>query len=237
MTFENQVIFITGAAGNLGRALVNGLKEQGSQLALTDHREGRLAKLYPELEDRNQVLFVEPVDLTDEMSVQKGVDFVVDRFGRIDVLINAAGGYIGGTSVEETAFDTWENLMALNAGSVFLVSRAILPIMHAQGSGAVVNVGARPGVEGRKNAGAYSASKAAVLRLTESMAAEGKADGIRVNAVIPGTIDTPDNRKAMPNADHSRWVEPSAVADVIFFLASPAARGICGVSLPVFGRS
>jgi NAD(P)-dependent dehydrogenase (short-subunit alcohol dehydrogenase family) len=139
--------------------------------------------------------------------------------------------------VEDTAIDTWDKLMGLNARSVFLVSRAILPIMRAQGNGVMVNIGARPGVEGKKNAGAYSASKSAVLRLTESMAAEVKADGVRVNAVIPGTIDTPDNREAMPNANYSRWLEPSAVADAIFFLASSAARGICGACLPVYGNS
>jgi NAD(P)-dependent dehydrogenase (short-subunit alcohol dehydrogenase family) len=101
----------------------------------------------------------------------------------------------------------------------------------------IVNVGARPGVEGRKNSGAYSASKSAVLRLTESISAEVKADGVRVNAVIPGTIDTPDNRKAMPNANHDRWVDPATIADVILFLASEKARGICGASIPVYGTS
>jgi NAD(P)-dependent dehydrogenase (short-subunit alcohol dehydrogenase family) len=237
MNFDKQVILITGAAGDLGQALINALMDEGAHLALFDHREDRLKKMYPDLAGSGQNLIVDSIDLTDEQSVQSGIDQVIDHFGRIDVLINTVGGYTGGDPVDETSLEVWERMMAINVTSVFLTCRAVLPVMRSQGDGAVVNVGSRPGVVGRKNSGAYSASKSAVLRLTESIAAEVKADGVRVNAVIPGTIDTPDNRKAMPNANHDRWVEPSAVADVILFLASDAAREICGASIPVYGAS
>jgi NAD(P)-dependent dehydrogenase (short-subunit alcohol dehydrogenase family) len=237
MTFNNQVILITGAAGDLGQALISCLKEEGTRLVLFDHRKDRLRKMFPEFDGSSQVLIVDPVDLTDEQSVRSGVDQVLEEFGRIDVLINAVGGYKGGSSVDETSLDTWESMMALNATSVFLTCRAVIPVMRNQGSGAIVNIGSRPGVVGRKNSGAYSASKSALLRLTESLAAELKGDGVRVNSVVPGTIDTPENREAMPNANHDRWVEPSAVAEAILFLASDAAREICGASLPVYGAS
>ncbi len=237
MVFENEVILVTGAAGNLGQALIESLLKTGARLALFDHRQGRMKKLFPELDINGHHLVVESVDLTDEESVRIGFDRVVDHFGHLDVLINAAGGYSGGDPVEDTSTDIWEKMIALNARTVFLTSRTAIPIMRSQGSGSIVNIGARPGVEGRKNASAYSASKSAVLRLTESTSAEAKADGVRVNAVIPGTIDTPDNRKAMPNANHDRWVDPSAVADVILFLASDEARGICGACIPVYGTS
>lgn len=237
MKFENQVIMITGAAGNLGQALVKRLEGSGAHLALFDHRQGRLSKTYPQLETGDRNIFVDEIDLTDEVSVSGGVDRVLDHFGRVDVLINAAGGYRGGHSLDETSIEIWDSMINLNARSVFLVSRAVLPGMRDQGSGAIVNVGARPGEKGSKNAAAYSASKCAVLRLTESIAAEVKRDGVRVNAVIPGTIDTPENREAMPKANHNRWVKASAVADLILFLASDKGSGVCGASVPVYGSS
>jgi NAD(P)-dependent dehydrogenase (short-subunit alcohol dehydrogenase family) len=237
MTFEHQVIMITGAAGNLGQALVEGLQGSGARLALFDHRQNRLSETYPQLETGDRILFVNQVDVTDEDAIGGSVDRVLDHFGRVDVLINAAGGYSGGQALDETSIETWDRMIDLNARSVFLVSRAVLPGMRDQGGGVIVNIGARPGLKGRKNATAYSASKGAVLRLTESISAEVHRDGIRVNAVIPGTIDTPENREAMPDANHERWVKPSAVADVILFLASDQASEISGASVPVYGSS
>lgn len=237
MKFENRVVVLTGAAGNLAGAVIQALRGSGARLALFDHRKGRLAEMYPELSGDAHCLFVESVDLTDEIAVQNGLDQVIDRFGQVDVLINAAGGYSGGKSLEETTIDTWERMLDLNARTVFITSRAVVPTMRNQGGGSIVNVGARPGVEGVKNAAAYSASKSAVLRLTESLSAEVKHAGIHVNAVMPGTIDTPQNREAMPDANFDRWVEPAAIADVILFLASDAARGIYGALVPVYGAS
>ena len=160
----------------------------------------------------------------------------LDRFGRIDVLVNTVGGYRGGTPVHETAIETWEYLLDLNARSMFVVSRAIIPHMLERGRGKIVNVAARLALKGSANSAVYSASKSVVVRLTESMAAELKKQGINVNCVLPGTIDTPQNRQAMPKADFSRWVEPEAVADVILFLASDAARAVQGEAVAITGR-
>jgi NAD(P)-dependent dehydrogenase (short-subunit alcohol dehydrogenase family) len=161
----------------------------------------------------------------------------IKRLGRIDVLVNAVGGFRAGTPLHETSLETWDFMLNLNARSVFIASRTVIPHMLAQGSGKIVSVAARPGLRGNAKMAAYSVSKSAVIRLTESMAAELKGAGINVNCILPGTIDTPQNRQAMPNADPSRWVKPEALADVILFLASDAAREVHGAALPVYGRS
>jgi NAD(P)-dependent dehydrogenase (short-subunit alcohol dehydrogenase family) len=128
-------------------------------------------------------------------------------------------------------------LFNLNARAVFNLSRAVIPILKDAKSGKIIHIAARRGLKGAANEAVYSAAKSAVIRLTESMAQELKFDGINVNCVLPGTIDTPQNRAAMPDADFSRWVDPDAIADVILFLASDAARGITGASIPVYGKS
>ena len=167
------------------------------------------------------------------------------RFGRIDVLANAIGGYRAGQPVHETPLDTWDFMLNLNARTAFVLSRAVVPAMLAQGSGKIVHVAARAAlrstasfaVAGAANAAAYSASKAAMVRLVESLADELRHNQINVNCVLPGTIDTPQNRESMPKADHSRWVPPEAIADVILFLASDAARAVNGAAVPVYGQS
>jgi NAD(P)-dependent dehydrogenase (short-subunit alcohol dehydrogenase family) len=132
---------------------------------------------------------------------------------------------------------TLDFLFSLNARTTFIASQAVIPKMLEQGKGKIVSVAARSGLAGGKNMSAYSAAKAAVIRLTESMSAELKLQGINVNCVLPGTIDTPQNRTDMPNSDHSRWVKPASLADVILFLASEAARDVHGAVVPVYGRS
>ena len=139
--------------------------------------------------------------------------------------------------LHEVPIDTWDFLLNLNARSVFIACKKVIPYMIRQGSGKIVNVAARPGLEGQAGMAAYSASKSAVIRLTESMSAELKDQGINVNCIIPGTIDTPQNREAIPEADYSKWVTPESLAEVILFLSSNAARDVHGAALPVYGRS
>jgi NAD(P)-dependent dehydrogenase (short-subunit alcohol dehydrogenase family) len=180
-------------------------------------------------------LLLEGVDLTDEDAAQRMVSRVVEQFGWIDVLANTVGGFRAGNPLHETPLDTFEFMLALNARTAFILGRAVVPVMLRQGSGKIIHTAAPAGLQGRKNSAAYSASKAAVIRLTESMAAELKASGINVNCILPGTIDTPQNREAMPQADFSKWVSPEALADVFLFLASDAARAIHGAAVPVLG--
>jgi len=234
--FSDRVVIVTGAAGNLGRAVARAFQAAGGKLVLVDRAADRLPRLFPELADSPDHFLATSVDLTNPEAVQTMVNEAVKRFGRVDVLVNTAGGWRGGTPVHETDLQTWDFMLNLNARTVLIASSAVIPHMLEQGSGRIVNVAARAGLKGTAKNGAYGAAKSAVIRLTESMAAELKKQSINVNCVLPSTIDTPQNRQAMPKADHSRWVEPEAIADVILFLASDAARAVQGAAIPVYGK-
>jgi len=235
--FSDRVVVITGAAGNLGVATTRAFQAARAKLTLVDRAPDRLHRLFPEMVDSPNYFLAHSVDLAEPSAVAAMADETVKRFGRIDALINTAGGYRAGTPLHETPLETWDFLLNLNARSVFIACRAIIPHLLRQGSGKIINVASRAALSGDANAAAYSASKSAVVRLTESMAAELKDAGINVNCVLPGLIDTPPNRQAMPGADYSRWVEPEALAEVILFLASDAARAIYGAAIPVYGKS
>ena len=235
--FSERVVIVTGAAGNLGTAIARAFQDAMAKLVLVDRAADRLPRLFPEMVDSPDHFLATSVDLTDPDGVGAMVEETVQRFGRIDVLANVAGGFRSGTAVHETPFETWDFMLNLNARSVFIISRAVIPHMLEQGEGKVISVAARAALKGGAKMAAYSVSKSAVVRLTESMSAELKRKGINVNCVLPSTIDTPPNREAMPKADHSRWVKPEAIADVILFLASGAARAVHGAAIPVYGTS
>jgi NAD(P)-dependent dehydrogenase (short-subunit alcohol dehydrogenase family) len=230
---SGKVALISGAAGNLGRAVAVAFREAGASLVVADVAEDRLEELYGGEDD----VLVVPVDLTEEQSIQEMVSRALDRFARIDILANVAGGFRMGPPLHETLVETWDFMMDLNARSVFLVSRAVLPHMIRQGYGRIVNVAARAAVQPKGRMAPYCASKAAVITLTESMAAEHRLDDINVNCILPGTIDTPQNRADMPDADFDTWVPPKDLASVILFLASDVARAVNGAAVPVYGRS
>lgn len=235
--FTGQVVVVTGAAGNLGVAVARAFQNAGAQLALIDHSSGRLPKLFPDLADSPDHLFTPPTDVTDPGSVAAAIEKIISRFGRIDALVNTVGGYRAGTPLHETPLSDWEFMLNLNARSVFVVCQAVIPRMLSGNQGRIVNVASRAALSGDALNAAYSASKSAVVRLTESMDAELKERGVNVNCVMPGMIDTPQNRAAMPGADFSKWVAPEAIADVILFLASDGARAIHGAAIPVYGLS
>ena len=234
-TFDDKVVMITGPAGNLGNAVAKAFQQAGANLVLVDRHSDRLEELFPELMDSPDHVLATSVDVTDPEAVAAMADQAVERLGRVDVLANVVGGYKAGNPVHEMKLDTLDHMFNLNVRTVFNVSHAVIPSMLEHKFGKIINVAAKPGLEGRKNASAYSASKSAVIRLTESMSAELKREGINVNCVLPSIIDTPINRKYMPNATHSRWVTPESLAEVILFLASDAARDIHGAAIPVYG--
>jgi len=161
----------------------------------------------------------------------------VERFGRIDVLANIAGGFRMGTPVHETPDADWDFLLDINLRSLLNMVRAAVPQMIAAGGGRIINVGAHAALKGVARMGAYCASKSAVIRVTEAMAAELREKNINVNCVLPTIIDTPENRAAMPDADPGRWVAPADLAKVFLFLASDDARAIHGASLSVTSLS
>jgi NAD(P)-dependent dehydrogenase (short-subunit alcohol dehydrogenase family) len=234
MTFKNQTVVITGAAGNLGQAVAAAFAAQGADLVLLDINETVLGKV--PTNGAGDVLR-QRVDLSDPTSIAAAVGAAIARFGRIDALCNLAGGFHMGEKVHEIPADKWALMMELNAGSVLRMSNAVVPHMLKAGGGRIVNIGAYSALSGKAEMGAYVASKSAVIRLTESMAAELRNHDINVNCVLPSIIDTPQNRAAMPKADPKKWVAPEALADVLLFLCSPAARAIHGAALPVVGLS
>ena len=233
---SNRVVVITGAAGNLGMAVARAFQASGAKLVLVDRSSDRLPKLFPDLVNTSDYVFAPPTDVTDETSVAAMVEETYQRMSRIDVLVNTAGGFRAGTPLSETPITDWDFLLNLNARSVFLTCRAVIPHMLRQDYGNIINIASRAALSGDAYQAVYSVSKTAVLRLTESMAAELKDSGVNANCVLPGIIDTPANRSAIPNADYSKWVTTDAVADVILFLASDGARAISGAAVPVFGK-
>jgi len=225
----NRTVMLTGAAGNLGRAVAEAFAREDANLVLLDVKRGNL-------QDGDRQLFI-ATDLLDPANVLAAVDQAMRRFRRIDVLCNIAGAFRMGSPVHETSDKDWNFLLDLNARTVLNTARAAVPLMLKAGGGKIVNIGAFAAQKGAAQMGAYVASKSAVIRLTETMAAELREKNINVNCVLPTIIDTPENRVAMPDADPKRWVAPAALAEVIVFLASDAARAIHGAAVPVTGLS
>jgi NAD(P)-dependent dehydrogenase (short-subunit alcohol dehydrogenase family) len=224
-----RTVMLTGAAGNLGRVVADAFATAGDALVLVDLKKQNI-------EENEKRMFV-ATNLLEPQSVQAAVDQALARFKRIDVLCNIAGGFRMGSPVHETSDKDWNFLLDINARTLLNASRAVVPAMLEAGGGKVVNVGAFAAQKGAAQMGAYIASKSAVIRLTETMAAELRDRNINVNCVLPTIIDTPENRSAMPKSDPKRWVAPQALADVIVFLASDAARAVHGAALPVTGLS
>jgi NAD(P)-dependent dehydrogenase (short-subunit alcohol dehydrogenase family) len=234
--FTGKIVIVTGGSGNLGSATVKAFAAAGASLVIPDRGNEGLDVLFPDLPGDDHVL-VSGVDLTEPDGAARTIKAAVDRFGTIDVLVNTVGGFRGGKPTHETGVETWDFLLKLNARSVFVMCEAVIPVMLEHGGGAIISTAARNAIKARANISAQSASKAAIARLTESMAAEYKMQNITANAILPGTIDTPQNREAMPKADFSKWVAPEAIAQVILFLASDAGRVITGGLIPVYGKS
>ena len=238
MTKETKpVVMITGAAGNLGSAVTRYYAEHDVRLFLWAHREGELSDRHPELSENPDHLLMEGVDLTEGEQVKQAVDQGLEKLTRIDVLVHTVGGFRMGQKVHELDAEIWDLMMGLNVQTLLNTVRAVVPQMLENKTGKIITIGARTSLEGKGKMGAYSAAKGAVLRLTESMAAELKGKGINVNCVLPGTIDTPENRQAMPDANVEKWVKPASLAEVIGFLASEKAADIHGAAVPVYGGS
>jgi NAD(P)-dependent dehydrogenase (short-subunit alcohol dehydrogenase family) len=235
--FTGRVALITGAGGNLGRAVGDAFRVAGATTVLVDRDADRLRKAFQESEGLPDAMLVGGVDLMAPPGLDQVVERALARFGRIDVLVNAVGGFRAGQPLAEAPVETWDLMLAVNLRTTLVAVRAVIPTMLAQGYGKIVTVAARAAVTGAANMAAYSASKAAVLRLTESLAAEVKHAGINVNCVLPGTLDTAQNRSERPDADFSKWVTVEDVATVILFLASDGARAIHGAAIPAYGRS
>jgi len=235
--FSDRVVVITGTTGNLGTAVARKFMVSGAKMGFLERSPNKIKKIFPETVNAPDQYLIQQVDVTNPDSMEEAANELLRKFGHIDILVNTVGGYRAGAPLHQTPLDTLDFMLNLNARSVFVSCQAFIPSMIENNYGKIVNVSARPGLIGVRNAAAYSASKSAVIRLTESMSSELKHKGINVNCVLPGTIDTPQNRQATPDADFNRWVSPESIADVILFLASDVASAIHGAAIPVYGRS
>jgi NAD(P)-dependent dehydrogenase (short-subunit alcohol dehydrogenase family) len=232
--FDGRTVMITGAGGNLGRAVAQAFARRGARLVLVDRTPERLLQAFPQ---RGAGDLLAPADLLDGGAVERAVQEALRQAGRIDVLCNLAGGFDMGKHVHETRDTDLSSLFDVNVRSLLNAVRAVVPAMLGAGAGKVINVGALSALRGSALMGSYCVSKDAVIRLTETMAAELRDRGINVNCVLPSIIDTPENRAAMSGADPARWVSAGALADIIVFLASNGARAIHGAAIPVAGLS
>lgn len=235
--FSDQVAVVTGGAGNLGQAVVRAFHAAGARVAVVVRKPQDAVEVFGEDLPESDTCAYFAADLADEGSVTAVARDIARRFGRIDILVNTAGGIRAGTPIHETPVDVWDFMMGLNARTVFLASRAVIPHMLERRSGRIISVSARAALKGSARHGPYNASKMAVIRLTETMATELRHHGITANCILPGTIDTPANRAETPDADFTKWVRPESMAQVILFLASDSAADINGAAIPVYGRS
>ena len=227
---------VTGGTGALGRAVTFELLTRGANVMCTYLADEELDASFALRQSFGERVIFGKADVTRQTHVAKLVSKTEETFSRIDILVNVVGGFAMGP-IGATGEDDWDDMMSVNLKSAFLCSRAVIPMMIMNGWGRIVNVGSRPALMGSARMSAYGASKAGVLNLTQSMAEELREHDITVNAVVPGTIDTPANRAAMPEGDYSKWVPPSDIAKVIAFLSSEDARSVSGAFVPVHGKS
>lgn len=225
MLLENKVLVVTGANGNLGRAVVSKALEEGAK---------HIYMLDVNFSDGlpRERVSQHVVDLMDQAATASSFK----AFGDVDALCNTAGGFTMGQTAFEASDDEWDRMYKLNVRTMLNTVRAVVPGMVSRKSGSIVNIGAAGALAGSALMAPYIVSKSAVIRITESLSAELKDNGINVNCVLPSVIDTPPNRAAMADADFSSWVSPEQLANTICFLASDSASGIHGASIPVKNR-
>ena len=215
--FAGQLALVTGGTGGLGRAVSLAFLKEGASVMATYREQKELDELQRAAATGAASLQGHRVDVTDVAAVDQFVERLIAENGRLDVLVNTVGAYAGGTKLWESDPRVFERMLALNLRSGYLISRAVVPAMLQRGRGAIVNI----------------ASKAAAVAMMDSLAAGLQGTGVRVNSVLPSIIDTEANRKAMPNADFSKWPKPEEIASVILFLCSDEAKLIHGAAVPV----
>jgi len=235
VTFVGKVVLVAGGTGGLGRAVSLAFLEEGAKVAVTYRKPEDLESLQREAGGKATTLDGHRVDVTDEAAVRELIEEIVAQHAQLNVLVNTVGGYAGGTKLWELDTKVFEQMLDLNLRSGHALGRAAVRAMLRQGSGAIVNVAAKAAVDHAAGAGAYAASKAAAVALMDSLAADLKGTGVRVNSVLPSIIDTEANRSVMPRADFAKWPKPEEIARVILFLCSEQAKLIQGAAVPVYG--
>ncbi len=225
---KDKVVLVTGANGGLGSYVTQAFLDAGASVV------GISRKI--QQSDFNSPSFTAlAAEISTAAGAKTAADSVVARFGRLDVVAHTVGGFAGGQSIAETDDATFQRMFDLNLNSAFYLLRAVIPHLRRAGNGRIIAIGSRAALEPGPGVGAYSASKAALVSLIRTVALENKDVGITANVILPGTMDTPANRKSKPNADLSKWVRPATVAGLITWLAGDAGKDINGAVIPIYG--
>ncbi|HKW33889.1 MAG TPA: SDR family NAD(P)-dependent oxidoreductase [Candidatus Acidoferrum sp.] len=235
--FDGRVVLVAGGTGGLGRAVTSAFLEEGATVAVTYRNQPEWEKFKSAASANAPRFEGHEVDVTDETAVRLLVEKVLAKHSRLDAMVNTVGGYAAGMKLWEMESRVFEQMLNLNLRSGYALSRAAVLAMLKQGHGAIVNVAAKAAFDHAAGASAYATSKAAAVAIMDSLAADLKGTGVRVNTILPSIIDTEVNRKAMPQADFSKWPKPRDIARVILFLCSDEAKVIHGASIPVYGDS
>ncbi|MCB9098414.1 MAG: SDR family oxidoreductase [Anaerolineales bacterium] len=233
VSVEDKITIISGASGGLGQTVSEMFYQAGAKVVLVGNTLDKVQEIANTMEPSRALPLA--ADLTAADGAEAVVGAVLDKFGRVDILLNLAGGFAGGTPIHESDDSDLDKMMALNLRTAYNMSRAAVKPMIEQQWGRIVNIASRDALQGRAKFSAYGISKAAVLRLTESMAAEVKPYNVIVNALIPTAIDTEANRKAMPNTDPNKWLKPATIAKTLLFLSSDDLA-IYGAGIPLEGK-
>lgn len=234
--FSEKIVLVAGGTGGLGRAVSLAFLARGACVAVTWRHEDEFRALRNAAAEHANRLAGFQVNVTNTRATEELAEQIMARWIHLDAMVNTVGGYAGGIPLWALAPEALEHMLDLNLRATYALARAVVPSMKARKSGAIVNVASRAAWDHAAGAAAYAASKAAAVALMDSLAADLAGSGVRVNSILPSIIDTEDNRAAMPQADFSKWPKAEAIAEVILFLASDAARVVHGASIPVFGN-
>jgi NAD(P)-dependent dehydrogenase (short-subunit alcohol dehydrogenase family) len=237
INFSGKIVVVTGGTGGLGNAVSRAFLEEDAKVVVTYRKEEEFAALKQAVGAKASALEGAVVDVTDEHATSEFVGGVLSRHGRVDALVNTVGGYAGGVKLWELETKVFDAMLSLNLRAGYALARAVVPVMLKQRYGAIVNVAAKAAFDHGAGASAYAASKAAAVAMMDSLAADVKRTGVRVNSILPSIIDTAANRQAMPNADFGTWPKPEEIAQVILFLCSDNAAVVHGAAVPVYGNS
>jgi NAD(P)-dependent dehydrogenase (short-subunit alcohol dehydrogenase family) len=225
---KGKIGIVTGANGGLGSFVTQALLDAGATVVGVS-RDIQQSKF------SGPAFTALPSDLSTATGAASMVADVITRFGKLDVLAHTVGGFAGGKSIAETDDATFQRMFDVNLNSTFYLLRAAIPALRKTGNGRIIAIGSRAALEPGAGVGAYSASKAAMVSLIRTVALENKDAGLTANVILPGTIDTPANRKAMPKADTSKWVQPATIASLIAWLAGESGKDVNGAVIPVYG--
>ena len=233
--FSGKSVIVAGGTGGLERAVSLAFLGEGAKVAVTYRSQKEFDALRSAAGPNSSSLEGHRVEVTDEAVVRVLIDDVLAKHGSLDALVNSVGGYAGGVNLWETDPKLFDQMFALNMRSGYVLARATVPVMLKQGHGAIVNIASKAAVDHAAGAAAYAASKAGAVAMMDSLAAELKGTGVRVNSILPSIIDTEINRKVMPKADFAKWPKPEDIARVILFLCSDQGKLIHGAAMPVYG--